>query len=162
MLNIRPAIPSDAAATAALINDVILNTTISFKSSPTSARAQAQAIAQRNAGIAGYLVADAGGVHGLATCFPFRGGEGYCHTCENTIVLAEPARGKGAGRALMEALCDNARKAGMHAMVACVSAENSGGLAFHRAIGFELIGTLPQVGRKFDRWLDLHLLQKLL
>lgn len=164
MLTIRPAVPSDADALADLINQVIVHTTISFRSSPTDAATQDAAIRQRNSAIPAYLVAEAegAGVQGLATFFPFRGAEGYRHTCENTIVLAPQARGQGAGRALMAALCDNARASGMHAMVACVSAENNAGLAFHRSIGFALIGTLPQVGHKFGRWLDLNLMQKLL
>ncbi|GAD54052.1 GCN5-related N-acetyltransferase [Limimaricola cinnabarinus LL-001] len=60
----------------------------------------------------------------------------------------------------MERLFETARAADKHVMVACVTAENAAGIAFHERMGFERTGTMPEVGRKFGRWLDLAILQK--
>ena len=66
------------------------------------------------------------------------------------------------GRALLEALIDRARAAGLHAMIAAVDGTNTASIRFHERLGFREVARMPQVGTKFGRWLDLVLLQKLL
>jgi phosphinothricin acetyltransferase len=79
---------------------------------------------------------------------------------EHTIVLGEDARDRGVGRALMTALEEHARAAGVGSLWAGVSAENPKGVAFHERIGFEVVARLPKVGYKFGRWIDLVLMRK--
>jgi L-amino acid N-acyltransferase YncA len=62
----------------------------------------------------------------------------------------------------MAALCDHAAGQGMHSMWAGCSGDNPGAVRFHERLGFVQVAHLPQVGRKFDRWIDLILLQKML
>lgn len=155
---IRPADPSDAAAIAAIWNTVIRDTAITFTSIEKSVDDIERIIAAQPV-----FVADEGGqAQGFATYFQFRGGIGYRHTVEHTVLLDPEARGAGQGRRLMEAVIDHARARGMHSIWACVSAENPAGATFHEAIGFEHVATLPEVGHKFGRWMDLILLRKLL
>ena len=99
---------------------------------------------------------------GLRLFGPFRSGPGYVQTMEHTIYLAAAARGKGAGRALMEALEAEAKARDVHVLVAGVGGENAAGIAFHMRLDFAEVGRMPQVGQKFDRWMDLVLLQKML
>jgi phosphinothricin acetyltransferase len=99
---------------------------------------------------------------GFATYSQFRGGVGYQHTMEHTVVLAPEARGRGAGRALMQRLESHAASSGVHSMIAGVSGANAPGIAFHEAMGYKTVAVVPEVGRKFDQWLDLHLMQKIL
>ncbi len=157
---IRQAKPTDAPAIAVLTNTIIRDTTVSFKSQPTSAEIQSIAIAER--GPAFLVACDGDTLFGYATYFPFRGLDGYRHTAEHSIVLAENARGNGIGKLLMEQLCNNARSAGIHSMFAGVSAENPAGITFHTKLGFTELARLPEVGQKFDRWLTLVLMQKML
>lgn len=160
---IRPATDADLPAILSFWNPIIRETTIIFSSEERSVESLGAMIAARRAAGREMLVAeDAGGVLGVATYDQFRGGNGYRHAMEHTVLLAPGARGKGLGRVLMDAICDHARAAGAHTMVAAVASENAGGIAFHEAIGFQRVGLLPQSGRKFDRWLDLVLLQKIL
>lgn len=154
---IRPANVSDAAAISAVWTPQILHTNVTFNSIPKSPGDVADMIANRPC----FLVAvidDA--IVGFVTYDQFRGGIGYAHTMEHTIILAPEAQGQGAGRALMQAAIEHARAADIHALWAGVSGENTAGVAFHKALGFEHIAVLPEVGRKFDRLMDLVLMQK--
>ena len=158
---IRDAAASDADAIAALWAPVIRDTTITFNPVVKSPAEVAAMIAERQEA-QGFLVAEDDALLGFATYGPFRGGPGYRHTAEHTIILGPQARGRGVGRALMTALCDHAQGRGIHSLFAGCSAENPGAIAFHEAVGFARVAHLPQVGRKFDRWIDLILLQKML
>ncbi len=160
---IRPARPEDAAAIAAFWNPFIRDTAVTFNPVEKSPDDIAAMIAERQAAGHGFLVADhQGAVVGFASYAQFRGGAGYARTMEHTIILSPAAHGTGLGRALMAALEEHARAAGIHSLIAGVSAENPAGRAFHAAIGYAEIATLPQVGHKFGRWMDLVLMQKIL
>lgn len=160
---IRPAIDADIPAILALWNPQIRDTTITLSSDERTAADVAQMMAVRRAAGQELFVADEhGALLGLVTYRQFRPGNGYAHSMEHTIVIGPDAWGRGVGRALMVALEDHARLGGCHTMVAAVTAENERALAFHRALGYVDVGLLPEQGRKFDRWLDLVLLQKIL
>ncbi|MEO1638164.1 MAG: N-acetyltransferase family protein [Pseudomonadota bacterium] len=154
---IRPATPADAAQIAAIWNHAIRETTITFNPDEKSEEEVASLCAQN------CLVAvDGDQVLGFARYFQFRGGAGYRFTVEHTIMLHADAHGRGVGRALLEALCAAAKADGMHTMFAGCSAENPGAVAFHARAGFTTVATLPEVGFKFGRWIDLVLMQKTL
>lgn len=160
---LRAARAADAQAMADIINPIIRETLITFNSREKTVEDLRAEMAERASGAHRGLVAEAAGVVlGYASYKQFRGGPGYARTAEHSIALAAGARGRGVGRALMRALEEDARNAGMHSMIAGVSAENPGGRAFHAHLGYAQVAVLPQVGWKFDRWLDLILMQKLL
>ncbi|GAB5448248.1 GNAT family N-acetyltransferase [Gymnodinialimonas sp.] len=146
----------DVPAILALWNEVIAETTITFTSAPKTREAIAELVARQPV----FLARDGAQTLGFATYAQFRGGDGYRLTQEHAIYLTERARGRGIGRALLVAVEDHAREAGNHSLIAGISGENAGGIAFHRAMGFETVGHLPQVGHKFGRYLDLVLMQK--
>ncbi|WP_439522882.1 GNAT family N-acetyltransferase [Marivita sp.] len=155
---IRPARAEDAEALTVILNDVIDNTTITFTSERKSVDYLREDIATR--GVAFQVVEVDGVAAGYASYFPFRNGPGYARTKEHSIALAPHARGIGAGRALMSALETEARKDNVHSLWAGISGENPSGRDFHAAIGFVEVATLSEVGFKFDRWIDLVLMQK--
>jgi phosphinothricin acetyltransferase len=105
---------------------------------------------------------DAGEVAGFGSFGPFRPHEGYFHTVEHSVYVAPDAQRRGIGTALLHALIERAVAQGKHAMVGGIDADNHVSLALHLRFGFQETGRLPQVGRKFDRWLDLVLMQKAL
>ena len=152
---IRPATPDDAPAIAAIWNKVIRDTTITFNPDEKTVEEVAGLIAKNC-----LVWEEDGQLLGFARYFQFRGGAGYRFSAEHTILLDDAAKGRGGGRALMGALCDHARDAGMHTMFAGCSAENPGAVRFHAAMGFVTVATLSEVGFKFGRWIDLVLMQK--
>lgn len=160
---IRPATAADVEAIVAFWNPLIEHTTITFSPTLHTPESLSALIAERQAAGRAFLVAEIGGaVVGFVTYDQFRKGLGYAHAMEHTIILSPEAHGRGVGRALMAAMEAQARKAGAHLMVAGVSGENAPGIAFHAAVGYAEAGRMAEAGRKFDRWIDLVLMQKLL
>jgi L-amino acid N-acyltransferase len=159
---IRPFAAQDLQAVLALWNPIIRDTTISFTSEERTPVSMLELVEDRRAKGHEFFVAHEDRVLGIATYAQFRGGNGYRHAMEHTILVDPKSKGCGIGRLLMLAVEDHARKAGHHTMHAGVSAENLAGVAFHAAVGYCTIATIPEVGRKFDRWLDLVLMQKIL
>jgi phosphinothricin acetyltransferase len=158
---IRPATEADIWGILEIWNPVIRDTLVTFTDLEKSPEAVAALLAERRATGHAFLVAEEGGeVMGFATFGQFRGGRGYRHSFEHTILLAPTARGRGLGRALMAALEEAARAAGGHVLFAGVSAANREGIAFHSALGYREAARLNEVGRKFGRWLDLVLMEK--
>ncbi len=101
-------------------------------------------------------------VAGFASYAPFRAFEGYKATVELGVYVEEESRGEGIAVALLRALETHARAAGMHVMVGGIAADNGASIRLHRRHGFVETGRLPEVGRKFDRYLDLVFMQKIL
>jgi len=99
---------------------------------------------------------------GFASYGPFRAFPAYKYTVEHSVYVHRDHRGCGIGRVLLHAIVDAADSAGFHAMVGAIDADNAGSIALHESLGFVRVGTLPQVGFKFGRWLDLALLQRTL
>lgn len=160
---IRPALSGDYIAICALWNPLIRDTTIIFHSEERDSGKVDEIIQGRRRDGHEFFVAEAEGqLLGFATYAQFRGGNGYAHALEHSVILDETARGRGVGRALMARLEEHARAGGGHTLFAGVSGDNVAGIAFHEKLGFRTIATLPEAGRKFGRWLDLVLMMKFL
>lgn len=160
---VRAATASDAPAIAAIWNWLIRDTDITFNPVEKTEEEIAGLIAERMENGWGFFVAEQGGhLLGYATYAQFRGGLGYARSMEHSIHLAPEAQGMGIGRALMQAMEDHARQAGVHVMVGGITGTNSGSVAFHEKLGYRIVGTMPEQGWKFGRYHDLVLMQKLL
>lgn len=157
---IRAARSGDVKAICAIANWVIRDTLITFTTAEkTTTQVQAQ-IAELGAN---YLVAELDGqVVGHAYYGAFRAGPGYRFTAEHTIHLSPAAQGRGIGRALMQALEQQAIAAGIHVLVAGISSANPGAIVFHAGLGFSEVGCLSEVGFKNGQWLDTVFMQKIL
>jgi phosphinothricin acetyltransferase len=161
---IRPAIEADLPAILAITNEAIVNSTAVWHVTPASLEARTQWWRDRVARGFPVLVAEmaAGRVAGFASYGDFRPFAGYAATVEHSIYVDPAAQGQGVGRALLAALVDRATADGLHVMVGGIEAGNTASIALHRKAGFVDAGVLRQVGRKFDRWLDLLFMQKIL
>jgi len=163
ILIIRVAITKDAQAIADIWNPVIRNSVATFTNVEKPTSDLQSLILERNRLNYGFYIAEVSGIIlGFATYGPFRNGPGYAHTMEHSIFMAPDAKRKGIGKGLMERLERHSKNAWLHSLVAGLSGENTGGIAFHAKLGYAQVADIKQVGFKFDRWHDLVLMQKLL
>lgn len=162
-VTIRDAAETDMPAILDIVNDAILNTTAIWMVHTFDLENRRAWMRERVA--AGYpvLVADlAGSIVGFSSFGDFRKGDGYHHTVEHSVYVHKHHHGKGVGKQLMPPLFERARDLGKHVMIGGVEAGNAASMHFHRSLGFVETGRLKEVGWKFDRWLDLALMQKTL
>ena len=99
---------------------------------------------------------------GYAYSWSYRPRPAYDLTRETSIYLDDAARGQGVGKLLYPALLQTLAVAGVHTAVALVALPNPASEALHRSCGFEQVGMLREVGRKFDRWIDVLWFQRML
>jgi phosphinothricin acetyltransferase len=162
-MQVRDATEDDLPAILAIINEATANTTAVWSLVQTTLDARRSWWQDRIA--AGYpvLVADDhDGVLGFASYGQFRPFDGYLHSVEHSVYVDQRARWRGVGRALLAALIERATQDGKHVMVAGIDATNLASIRLHETLGFTRAGTLVEVGRKFDRWLDLLFMQRIL
>ena len=163
MLEIRDATEADCPSMLAIYNEIVAVSTAIFSDHPRSEDQQHYWFEDRTANGLPVLVAcDAHGVVGFASYGPFRSWPGYLHTVENSVYVAANARKGGVGTLLLRALIDRAQTAQLHTMIAGIDGENLGSMRLHEKLGFTRVAELKQVGRKFDRWLDLTFYQRML
>lgn len=156
MPTIRPAQHNDLPAITEIYNEAAIATTVSYDLEPVTVADRRAWFDRLTAANYPVLVLEDGGVvTGYASYGPFRPQGGYVHTVEHSIYIARGHRAAGAGRMLMNALIDIARGDRVHAMVGVIDGGNADSIRFHERLGFQVSGRLPEVGRKFDRWLDV-------
>ncbi|OUM03559.1 GNAT family N-acetyltransferase [Variovorax sp. JS1663] len=164
MTTIRPSRDEDLAAITSIYAHHVLHGTGTFETeAPTSAE-----MAARRADVLAknlpYLVAERSGeLLGFAYCNWFKPRPAYRYSAEDSIYLAEAARGQGIGTQLLAALTEAAEAAGVRKLIAVIGdSANAGSIGVHRAQGFEHVGVLKDCGWKFGQWRDVVLMDKVL
>ena len=163
-LLIRPSTPSDLPAITAIYAHAVLHGTGTFElDPPDSAEMARRRDDVLDKGLP-WLVAQAGDqVLGYAYANHFRPRKAYRFCLEDSIYLHADARGQGVGRLLLAELVGRCEAAGARQMLAVIGdAANAGSIGVHAALGFEHTGVLKAAGWKFDRWLDVVLMQRAL
>lgn len=152
---IRPVRPSDAGVIAAIYNNYVLNTDISFDTEAVSTeemRARIMEISRKYP----YFVAECGGkVAGYCYAHEWKSRPAYCRSWETTVYIDERVRHLHLGRHLMDRLIAECRGRGCRALIACITGGNEASIAFHRGLGFEQVSLFKEVGFKFGRYLDV-------
>ncbi|HEY7467511.1 MAG TPA: GNAT family N-acetyltransferase, partial [Dehalococcoidia bacterium] len=91
---------------------------------------------------------------------PFRSKPAYRHTTENSVYVRGDAQGNGVGGLLLARLVEVAAENGWHTIIARITAPNPASERLHARYGFERVGVEREVGRKFERWLDVLIMQR--
>ncbi len=161
-VEVRLAGPDDAEGIRLIYNVEVTEATVTFDLVPRSLEAQQRWLAA-HAGVHPAVVAvDQGEVVGFGSLSPYRDRPAYSTTVEDSVYVRRDRRGRGVGRALLEELVRLATLHGFHAVIGRVVGGHDASIALHRSCGFELVGVEKEVGRKFGRWLDVVLMERLL
>ena len=159
MVEVRAAGTGDLEAITAIYNDAVENTTGTFHTEPRTTDQQREWF-ESHGPRHPVIVAEADGeVAGWASLGPWSERRGYEDTAEVSVYVAEARRGEGVGTALMGEIIRRGREAGLHSVIAQVVSGNEASLRLHERAGFETVGVLREVGRKFGRLLDVRVMQ---
>lgn len=157
---IRDATEADLPAILAIYNHAVAETTAIWNEILIDLEnRRAWLEARRARGFPVLVAIHDGKVAGYASYGDWRAFDGYRHTVEHSVYVEKSQHGRGIGKALMAALIERARAAGVHVMIAAIEAGNQGSIALHEKLGFTLVGIHREVGRKFGRWLDLAMME---
>jgi len=161
MTKIRPSTASDVAAIAHIYAHHVLHGTGTFETTPPTEQEMASRRDDVLAkGLPYLVVEDGSGVCGFAYCNWFKPRPAYRFSAEDSIYLAPQAAGKGLGRQLLAELMAQAERAGVRKLIAVIGdSANQGSVGVHRSSGFRQVGVLTSCGWKFERWLDVVLME---
>ena len=159
---IRPSRDEDVAAITAIYRHHVLTGTGTFEIDPPTeadmASRRADVLAK---GLPYLVVEDEDRVTGFAYCNWFKPRPAYRFSAEDSIYMAPETQRKGLGKALLAELCARAERAGVRKFLAVIGdSANSGSIGLHQSLGFSHVGVLKSCGWKFDRWLDVVMMEK--
>jgi L-amino acid N-acyltransferase len=159
--DIRKAVLADIPAITEIYNEAILTTDATFDNEPKTIAEQRKwfrAHGARNP----IIVAEINGeVVGWASLSEWSTRCAYADTAEISLYVKETLRNCGIGKSLMRAVLSEGKKAGLHTIISRITSGNDVSIQLHRQFGFEHIGVMKEVGKKFGRLLDVCIMQKI-
>jgi L-amino acid N-acyltransferase YncA len=162
-MELREAVDSDIAGIVEIYNEVIANSTAIYTETPVTLDFGSALLKTRREQSYPVIVAVSGGeVLGFTSFGDFRAWPCYRYTVEHAVHIRVDQRGRGLGRQLLETLIPRAIALEKHVLIAGIDASNAISIKLHQRLGFEAVAHLREVGRKFDRWLDLVFMQRIL
>jgi L-amino acid N-acyltransferase len=161
-ITVRLATLDDAAAIMEIYNLEVEQHLSTFDLVPRSLDEQRNWLGQRSGAFSAVVAELDGEVVGFASLSPYKERAAYRTTVEDSVYVSRAHPRLGIGRSLMEHIVGIARDSGFHSIVARIEAGGTASRALHEACGFELVGIEREVGRKFNRWLDVAVMQLML
>ncbi|AZV39773.1 N-acetyltransferase [Komagataeibacter xylinus] len=163
-LLIRDATDDDIPAIVEIVNHAIRNSTSMWETQETTLEARLEWLHASQASGFPVLVAQMpdGNVAGYSSWKMFRPFSGYRHTVEHSLYIAPAYKRQGIGSALLQALCERAKAADVHVMIAGITSTNIASRKLHERFGFQHGGLLPECGTKYGRWMDLLFLYRIM
>ena len=156
---IRIATLGDLSAITAIYNDAIFKTTATFDTEPKKATEQLIWFKAHAEKIPVLVAEFKSEVIGWASLNPYSDRLGYAETAEVSLYVSENHRGQGVGKSLLAQLIATGKENGLYTILARITEGNQKSIQLHHELGFETIGVLREVGIKFGKRIDVHVLQ---
>lgn len=162
--SIRTATADDAATIRSIYNHEVETYLTTTDIVPRSLEAQRVWLSERSGAFSAVVAVGGlqGPVVGFASLSPYKQRAAYRTTVEDSVYVSRDHAGRGIGRLLMTHLIEVARDSGFHSMIGRIEVTSAASRGLHEACGFELVGIEREVGRKFNRWLDIAVMQLML
>ena len=161
-VDVRLARPDDAEALLDIYNLEVTTSTVTFDILPRSLDEQRRWLGARSGAHVVLVAERAGEVVGFASLSPWRPRPAYSTSVEDSVYVHRDHQGTGVGRLLLAELVEVGRARGFHAVFARIVGGHESSVRLHQSVGFEIVGTEREVGRKFGRWLDVVVMELLL
>jgi L-amino acid N-acyltransferase YncA len=161
-LELRPAERHDAEAIRAIYNREVLESTVTFDMVPRTLDDQVRWIDEHSGGHPAVVAVRDDVLVGFGSLSPYRSRPAYSTSVEDSVYVDAAVRGTGVGRALVEELVRLGQLHGFHAVFARIVGGHTASIELHRRCGFWEVGVEREVGRKFGKWLDVMVMQRLL
>ena len=161
-ITLRLANPADAEAIRTIYNHEVLHSFATFDLVPRTLEDQREWIERRSGAFAALVAVEGGTVVGFGSLSPYKERAAYRTSVEDSVYVAGGQQGRGIGKMVVTELLEVARASGFHAVFARISGPSDASRALHASCGFQLVGIEREVGRKFNRWLDVAIMEALL
>lgn len=159
---IRPAVIGDAPALRSIYNVEVATSTATFDLVARSLEDQQRWITDRSGAHVALVAEIDETVVGFGSLSPYKERPAYATSVEDSVYVEREHHGQGVGRALLTELVSTAEMHGFHAVIARIVGDHAASIGLHHAIGFEQVGREREVGRKFGRWLDVVIMERVL
>ena len=160
--SVREAAEADQQVILDIYNEAVLHSTATFDLEPRTWEEQRRWSEEHRPPNHVFVATTGDTVVGWGSLSSFRSKPGYRFTAEDSIYVHRDHRGNGIGAALLERLIEAARDGGFHSIMALIDGDNAVSVRLHERFGFRHVGTFREVGYKFDRWLDVVHMQRML
>jgi L-amino acid N-acyltransferase YncA len=161
MLKLRSARREDLDAITEIYNEAIIKTAATFDTEPKTYEDQKRWFDDHGSKNPIQVAELNGVIVGWASLSKWSDRCAYSDTAEISLYVREEHQGKGIGRRLIEAIIKEGKKTGLHTIIARITEGNESSLHLHRSVGFTNIGVMKEVGKKFGKRQDVHLMQKI-
>jgi L-amino acid N-acyltransferase len=163
-IDVRLAALPDAEAIRSIYNREVMEAAVTFDLRPRTLEEQEAWLVARSGAHPAVVAVDvaSGEIIGFGSLSPYRDRPAYSTSVEDSVYVHAEHRGRGVGRMLLDELIRLGTAHGFHTVIGRIVGGHTASIALHRACGFEAVGTEREIGRKFGRWLDVVIMQRLL
>ncbi len=159
MINIRPAVDTDQQSIMEIYNEAVRNTTATFDTEERTIDKQLEWFRNHKKNHPVFVAEADDEVVGWASLSAWSERSAYDETVEVSVYIRQDQRSKGIGKQLLQMITLEGKKVNNHTVIARISAGNDASIHIHEVLGYTHIGTMKDAGKKFGKYVDVHLLQ---